>query len=254
MSFGYSPFKFLEPYHREDKENFFGRDVEIEALYEMVFETNFILVYGESGTGKTSLINAGLAGRFESADWLDINIRRTNHDINTTTMEEIRRKARSPISENATLVEAVESIFLDYYKPVYLIFDQLEELFINDLGSTKDERQTFAASINALIEADLQCKVLFVMREEFLAKLNEFEKGAMPYIYNKRLRVERMTPGNVREVILKTCEWYGIEVEEPEITADKIIAKISHGFGVQLAYLQIYLDKLYQNAVHLKSA
>lgn len=254
MSFGYSPFKFLEPYGRKDHKYFFGRDEEIDQLYEMIFETNFILVYGQSGTGKTSLISAGLAGRFDSTDWLDITIRRGNHDIRTSTMEILRGKAKTPIKEGASIKDAVESIFLDYYKPVYLIFDQLEELFIKDLGSTVDERNGFAASIDELLSADLQCKVLFVMREEFLANLYEFEKGAMPYIFKKRLRVERMSPGNVREVILKTCEIpeYNIQVENPEETADKIIGKISEGgYGVQLAYLQVYLDKLYQNAINL---
>ena len=56
------PFKFLDSYNQKDKDIFFGRDEEIEALYEMVFQTPILLIYGASGTGKTSLIQCGLAG------------------------------------------------------------------------------------------------------------------------------------------------------------------------------------------------
>ena len=77
------PFKFLDAYTREDQDIFFGREEEIATLYEMVFQTDLILVYGASGTGKTSLIQCGLASKFQSHDWLDLYIRRGNN-LNTS--------------------------------------------------------------------------------------------------------------------------------------------------------------------------
>ncbi|KPK85189.1 MAG: hypothetical protein AMS27_08025 [Bacteroides sp. SM23_62_1] len=71
-----SPFKFLDAYTREDRAIFFGRDREIEEMYQKVFESKILLIYGISGTGKTSLINCGLANKFEDADWLPVNVRR----------------------------------------------------------------------------------------------------------------------------------------------------------------------------------
>ena len=47
-----SPFKFLDSYTKEDKNIFFGRDQEIEELYQKVFENKTLLVYDVSGTGK----------------------------------------------------------------------------------------------------------------------------------------------------------------------------------------------------------
>ena len=55
---------------------FFGRNEEVDELYEMVFQSDLILIYGASGTGKSSLIQCGLASRFQSHDWLAMNIRR----------------------------------------------------------------------------------------------------------------------------------------------------------------------------------
>ena len=70
------PFKFLDAYTKEDSDIFFGREEEIAYLYEMVFQTDLLLIYGASGTGKTSLIQCGLASKFQSHDWLALYIRR----------------------------------------------------------------------------------------------------------------------------------------------------------------------------------
>ena len=64
-----SPFKFLESYSIKDRDVFFGRDKEIDTLYSLVYKTPLTLLYGLSGTGKTSIIQCGLANRFEGPDW-----------------------------------------------------------------------------------------------------------------------------------------------------------------------------------------
>ena len=65
-----SPFKFLDAYTLKDKEVFFGREEEVANLYQMVNKNRLILVYGQSGTGKTSLVQCGLAGEFDVAQAL----------------------------------------------------------------------------------------------------------------------------------------------------------------------------------------
>ena len=76
-----SPFKFLDAYTLEDKDVFFGRDKEVEELYGAVSKNRLVLVYGQSGTGKTSLVQCGLASRFDATDWYPLFIRRQD-DIN----------------------------------------------------------------------------------------------------------------------------------------------------------------------------
>ncbi|MEO1256483.1 MAG: ATP-binding protein, partial [Bacteroidota bacterium] len=86
------PFKFLESYQREDADIFFGRQAEVDALYEMVFQTDLLLLYGASGTGKTSLIRCGLASRFATHDWMPIFVRRGQFGLNRA-LEEALEKA-----------------------------------------------------------------------------------------------------------------------------------------------------------------
>ena len=167
-----SPFKFLDAYTREDREIFFGRDREIEELYQKVFESKVLLVCGISGTGKTSLINCGLANKFEDSDWLPIKIRRGN-DITASLKAGITRAAISPVKEEKSIVSQLQSLYLDYFKPIYLIFDQFEEVFI--FGS-REERQDLIKEVKKIIDSDVQCKLLFVLREEYLAGAIEFER------------------------------------------------------------------------------
>ena len=239
-----SPFKFLDAYDKKDKDIFFGRETEIEQLYKMVFQTNLILVYGQSGTGKTSIVQCGLANRFLSTDWYDLYIRRVSN-INNSFRKVLHRHALTPLDEEMTLTEMVESIYLDYLKPIYLIFDQFEELFI--LG-TKSEQEKFVHDLAALLETNIPCKVLIVMREEYIAWLYDFEK-VIPHLFNKRVRIEPMNRENVKKVIKGSTEAFDIEIEDEEETIPQIIDNVSDGrSGIQLSYLQVYLDKLYREA------
>ena len=133
-----SPFKFLDAYTLADKEVFFGRTEEVEELYEMVFKSPLALVYGMSGTGKTSLIQCGLASRFDGPDWFPIAIRR-NDNIN----DSIKATMGDLLGENQqeSLADNVSYLFRYYLRPVYFIFDQLEELFI--LGSQEEQQHQY---------------------------------------------------------------------------------------------------------------
>lgn len=241
-----SPFKFLDAYQREDKDIFFGRETEVETLYRMTYHTNLILLYGMSGTGKTSIINCGLANSFDSSDWFEIYIRR-QENINDALVRELRAKDLSKSFEkDYTVPQMVESLYKDFLRPVYLIFDQFEELFI--LGSD-EEQEELAVFFKALLAADLPCKIIISMREEYLARLSLFEK-IVPRIFDKRLRIEPMTRANAKRVILQTAQnpRFNIQLCYDSI-ADDIIDNVTQGTGwVQLAYLQVFLDKMYRLA------
>ena len=71
-----NPFKFLDAYGKDDGDRFFGRDREIAQLFNAVHASNLVLIYGRSGTGKTSLVQCGLAKKFDDTDWLPVTVRR----------------------------------------------------------------------------------------------------------------------------------------------------------------------------------
>ncbi len=240
-----SPFKFLDAYTKEDKEIFFGREAETDELYDRIFETNLVLLYGASGTGKTSLILCGLGNRFESADWMPIFVRRGDHLIDSVN-EAIHSHSIRKLAVDLPLRKRARSLYLDYFKPIYLIFDQFEELFI--LGS-KEEQADFFKMIKEMLDESLQCKILISMREEYIAYLSDFEK-IIPELFDNRQRIEKMNVTMIEEVISQTAAAFEIDMREEEKTIDMIVDNLRDPRkGIDLANLQVYLDRLYRQDV-----
>ncbi len=261
------PLKFLDSYNRDDQGIFFGRNEEINALYEMVFQTSVIVVYGASGTGKTSLINCGLAGRFQPHDWLPLMIRRGNN-INDSLEKAIKDAGGNPAKsqresnwfndgeeETETVIispvcRSIKAVYQKSFRPLYLIFDQFEELFI--LGSS-GEQDIFIKTIQDILQSDQQVKLIFSIREEYLGYLFDFERS-VPQLLRKKLRVEPMNLEKVKQVIIGVSEYEDSNIKlkagESDQVAEGIFDKIK-GKGkvltIQLPFLQVFLDKFYLN-------
>jgi WD40 repeat protein len=243
-----SPFKFLDSYTKEDRDIFFGRDREIEELYQKVFESKLMLVYGVSGTGKSSLIHCGLANKFQETDWLPLIVRRGGNIIESTASV---IKAASITPQDGQCVtpvqfkKAVRSLYLDHYKPVIFIFDQFEELFI--FGSS-EEKLSFIQVVRELINSDIQCHFIFVLREEYLAHFTEFEKY-VPTILANRVRIEKMSRLNALKAIKEPCNVFKISLEDG--FAETLLEKLGPGSTeVELTYLQVFLDRIYRLATN----
>lgn len=236
-----SPFKFLDAYGADDRAVFFGREEETRQLYDMVLKNRLLLVYGQSGTGKTSLVQCGLASRFDVTDWYPLFIRRQG-DLN----QSVKQRLGQVLGKNSvdSIESAVQEVYFNFLRPVYLIFDQLEELFI--LGS-EAEQATFIHAIQALMDSGVPCRVIFIIREEYLAYLYGFEQ-VIPTLFDRRMRVEPMGIAKVKQVLNGSFEKFNIQVEAPsDETLNQILENLSGGkAGIQLPYLQVYLDLLYR--------
>jgi len=238
-----TPFKFLDSYTKEDQEIFFGRDKEIEELHYKIFESNLLVVYGSSGTGKTSLIQCGLASKFNDADWMPIIIRRGNN-INDSLKRSLQSIALTPLKKNNRLPQDIRSIYLDHFKPMIILFDQFEELFI---FGTEEEMDELLINLKACLEANLSCRFIFVLRGEYLENITRFE-DLIPEFFNNRMRIERMTRKNAVHAISGPAALFNISVSDD--FPSMVLEKLSQGKGsVELTYLQVYLDKLYKKAV-----
>jgi hypothetical protein len=250
-----SPFKFLDAYTLADKEVFFGRSKEAKVLYQYVHATSLVLLYGLSGTGKTSLVQCGLSERFDGPDWYPFFIRRGN-DINQSVQDALKKTLSSPPATD-DLPTLVNAVFRYYFRPIYLIFDQFEELFTLKRSSdeadggdeaTKKEQERFFESLHALLSTgEAPCKIILIMREEFIGQLYEYER-IVPVLFDFRLRVEPMNSRTIREVVDKTFKKFNTTCESQVIT-DSISSNLLKGQATsQLAYLQVYMDRLWREA------
>lgn len=257
-----SPFKFLDAYrnNEKDKASFFGREKEISLLYDKVFESNLLLLYGGTGTGKTSLVSCGLAKKFEPSDWFPLFIRR-GENLPQTLEDWIHKRSRSPMPrlqfnaegnpEPVPIGQKIRRLYLDYYKPIYLIFDQFEELYI--FGDFK-EQELFYTQILEILNTPVQCRIIIVMREEFLAQLSSFERR-LPTLFDNRFRLEKMTDLNIKEVILGTLKKVGnMQIEQEDVVSEAILNNLraKPNERIELTNLQVYFDRLYREEIKRK--
>lgn len=254
-----SPFKLLKPYGQGDLALFFGREEETRRLTEALLQTKFMLLYGASGTGKTSLIQCGLQGKFSPRDWMPIFVRRGQEGFPEAIRQALKEQYEAcyavvypgsapPPMEHLSLREWVQALFDIAFVPVYLILDQFEEIFI--LG-TEAEQVAFFETLRdlRLFEEDLFCKLLIITREEYIAHFYRFE-AQLPFLFEYRFRVEKMREGQLERVVRKTLEAKYPGYPDFDVD-DKVPAQIVQNLGderkeVDLTTLQVYLDRLYR--------
>ncbi len=253
-----SPFKFLDSYTQGDRDIFFGRDQETKALYEALSGVKHLLVYGPSGAGKTSLIECGLRNQFSDADWFALTIRRGS-DINGSVFAAINEAltdkipldaaTKRPTDKGLDFGQAVENLFGERYQPVYLLFDQFEELLIS---GSEEEKKEFFTRLHQLVRYKTPCRVLLIMREEFIGHLSEFEP-LCPSLFQHRFRVEKMRKEKVKEVIRCTLEaprfHASFRVDDSGRLADRILTRLpDHSREIELAHVQVFLSELWERA------
>ena len=218
----HSPFKFLDAFQREDTRLYFGREQEVEELYELTFDTRLIVFFGASGTGKTSLVQCGLANKFPPSRWKELYIRRDG-DINASLLRRINEaleKAGSAPAEDP--IAALEQLHRRTYTPAYLTFDQLEELFI--LQPDKAEKEAFFDFLQRFLDTPLAAKAILVMREEFIAHLWDWEHLA-PSLFDHRYRITHLEQQAIQGIVERTLgqlEKEGeLKAEQPSLIAQK---------------------------------
>jgi WD40 repeat protein/energy-coupling factor transporter ATP-binding protein EcfA2 len=243
-----SPFKFLDSYSKDDREIFFGREKETEELSRRLFESKVLLIYGESGTGKSSLVNCGLINKLNENEYLPIYIRRGDNILESLSEAiQLLLEDSSPRQLLTALLfkKALREISDDKRKHLFFIFDQFEELFI---FGTKEERQSLIQVLKVLLESDIDCRFTFIIREEYFSNVAEFEKY-IPNFLSNRMRIEKMDRTNAIATIKGSCSVYDIQVEDG--FAESLLKRINpDSTGIELTYLQIFLDRIFNLAAY----
>lgn len=138
----------VKPFTSDERELFFGREKDIEDFYSLLFIKQSVVLYGKSGYGKSSLLNAGVIPRLQQeAEWTCFTIRFNNFSEreaqeNVSPIENIKLRLKQNLDENATaLLDSVipgeDSVW--YWVKAHqhansrsrfiIFFDQFEELF-----------------------------------------------------------------------------------------------------------------------------
>jgi flagellar basal body-associated protein FliL len=138
----------VKPFTSEEKDLFFGREKDTKDLYSLLFIKQSVVLYGKSGYGKSSLLNAGIIPKLmEEGEWTCFSIRFNNFSEReakgtVSPMENIKLRLKLDLDPGATgMLDAVipgEDSFWYWVKALQsadkrsqfiFFFDQFEELF-----------------------------------------------------------------------------------------------------------------------------
>lgn len=202
------PYVGPRPFSRLEEAKFFGREAEASELLSLIIAHPVVLLYSESGAGKSSLLNAMVVPMLEDRNSQVLGPARVGGAlpqwIKHTDVKNIYA-FNAILSMQGELLNS-QSVwgmsFGDFiktrevaaqekqYSRRVVVFDQFEEIFSTYPERWKD-REVFFNSVSDALEQDSRLRVVFAIREEYIAHMDSFAP-LMPERLRTRFRLERL--------------------------------------------------------------
>lgn len=244
------PFRPLQTFATGDAELFFGRRREIEDLAALVRAHRLVVLEGSSGTGKSSLLQAGLRPALDAEMlWLDVAPATEPTPEPVTLLEECIRAALGP--SNAALHGAEpEALLLALAaresRPVLVVLDQFEEMF--QRRSREEIRRAATALARVLRRATQNAApihVLVSVRADHFGHLRHLQ-SELPGIFDTGVRLEPLGDDATRQAIEMPFELAGFEL--PPGLVERMRKDLAEEGQVSPVELQLVCQALYERA------
>ena len=222
-----NPFPGLRSFDYEESHLFFGREKHISDLLRKLSSNHFVAIVGTSGSGKSSLVKAGLLpaihnGKLstDGTEWLITTLKPGNTAVKNLAQSLISKNVFASGDENKNaeqlqhvekllrasrlgLVQAVRSL-LPANKSLLILLDQFEETFrFSGEGmehNDEDATQFVNLIIDAVRQRDVPVYVVLTIRSDFLGDCARFE-GLPEAINDGHYLVPRLTQEQNKSVI-----------------------------------------------------
>lgn len=181
----------VTPFSRDQSHIFFGRDKDTAQLKKLVDRQKLVVLYGKSGLGKSSLVNAGLIPQIEQEDhytpiiirfgaWTE-NSAQTPLATSKKALGELKNSfLTNLLTEDDSLWLYVKNYQISEGKTPLLIFDQFEELF----SYPEEAISKFKHALNELLYTDIPLRFL---RKIDSAKLSDEQEDLLEEALHPRL-------------------------------------------------------------------
>lgn len=254
-----SPFCHLNWFDREHAEVFFGRGHQIRELHDLVIAPGtppIVLLYGQSGVGKSSILAAGLIPRLKQSREV-IYVRRDYRTGLIGTLRSAFRQTgiKASVTDSVHFAQDWLEAESELGKPLVIIIDQVEEVVTRPNPGLPQEGADFLNELEAIFgkrNERPRGRLILSFRKEWLAEVEA--RLAEHNLPRAKLFLERLGRLGVIEAVQgpartpRLQNQYGLMVEEglAEIIADDLLADEASAIAPTL---QILLTKMWDKAI-----
>ncbi len=247
-----NPYKGLRPFDEADARDFAGRDRLIDQLVDTVDQRRVVAVVGPSGSGKSSVVRAGLLpalrrGRVVGSDaWFVVTMVPGQRPFEELEAGLMRIASDRPMGLLALLQDGDRGVgravrqLLPEHGQLLLVIDQFEELFtLCDDDSVR--RQFLDALVSAVTEERSRLRVVLTLRADFYDRPLRYESVGR-IIRDATVTVLPLAPDELERAIVDPAQAVGADFE-PGLVSE-IVADVADQPGA-LPMLQYALTELY---------
>lgn len=228
----------VKPFEKSDRNIFFGRDEDIAKLYDLIELEKLVVLFGKSGYGKSSILNAGIIPKLEeqhtdeSSLFQSISIRFGLYvsENSLSLVEQVRRKLEEETSVNQdnSFLGSNDSLWYLFKRrqsklpnhQFLLVFDQFEEFFSypeaqqvqfklelaeslykNIPQSVRENIEVLTPEQQDFLLRGLNIKVVIAIRSDRMSDLDSL-KDKLPAILYHRYELRGLSEKQAKQAIL----------------------------------------------------
>ncbi|MDB2702783.1 hypothetical protein N9Z01_06780 [Flavobacteriaceae bacterium] len=199
-----SPFPGIRPYSRKEAENFYGREREVEDVLGILKRYKLVTICGKSGSGKSSLIAAGILPKLQKGflgqagkEWVICDFRpgispleNLSYALSDSGVMYLKSKSKTTDHQNYKnkieekrdlgLIEIFASSEIYEKKNLLIVIDQLEDFFkfpdFFDPDQTNDDDLLFDLIYRTSKYKQTSIYFILALDIDYIAKLNSYDR------------------------------------------------------------------------------
>ena len=242
-----NPYKGLRAFDEADARDFHGREAVVDRLVALVHERRFVVVVGPSGSGKSSLVRAGLVPRLRAERRLVAMAVPGARPVEEIAEALVQVAVEQPVGltecllDAGSLAGAIARLLPDDAGELVLVLDQFEELWTLADPAVRD--RLLDALVAASAAADSRLRIVATVRADFYDRpLSHPSIGAL--VEGGSFSLAPLGPAEMERAMSAPAARLGVRLE-PALAAELVADVSAQPAGLPL--LQYALTELFDH-------